>query len=301
MLVRFAQHSMHHLARRMGPRARIVATTVGIVAIGTAGAFAAGIPDPSGVIHACYDNNKGNLRVIDTSAGEACDKKETALNWQSAGSPGVPGPAGPPGATGATGPQGPAGPAGAAGPTGPTGPTGPAGANGTNGTDGATGPQGPAGPAGPMGPPGPAGSGGSATMYRAFVNPTVTINTTLPTFTPIASLNLPVGDYSVSASGNLMISSMTDAGGVPRMPQVFCQLTPLGGGHVVSSGFSANAAGPVDVVARFSSLHLQQVASVPTGAIITVTLQCALIGGTGSAQMSTTSIFATTVGLGTAP
>jgi hypothetical protein len=60
------------------------------------------------VIHGCYQNNNGSLRVIDS---DACKNNETALSW------------------GQVGPSGPAGPQGETGPVGPTGPQGPAAAN----------------------------------------------------------------------------------------------------------------------------------------------------------------------------
>ena len=68
------------------------------------GAFAVGgiawadIPD-SGVIHACSIKLNGQLRVIDTSKGQACGPSESALSWNQAG------PKGATGATGATGPS----------------------------------------------------------------------------------------------------------------------------------------------------------------------------------------------------
>ena len=90
---------------------------------------------PSGVIYACAltdrDGEPGKqVRLV--SAGEACRKNETRLQWN------VAGPAGP------VGPAGPTGPPGPIGPTGPTGPTGP------KGDTGDTGPQGiPGAPAAP--------------------------------------------------------------------------------------------------------------------------------------------------------
>src|SRR5260221_2657677 len=61
------------------------------------------IPDSNSVIHSCYVTKGGSLRVIDPGAGESCNPKESALDWN------------------AQGPTGPAGPAGAQGPTGPAG------------------------------------------------------------------------------------------------------------------------------------------------------------------------------------
>ncbi len=62
---------------------------VGLIAGGAGVAFAT-IPDAGGVIHACYDTSKGNVRIID-SPSQACASKETAVSWNQ------------------TGPQGPAG------------------------------------------------------------------------------------------------------------------------------------------------------------------------------------------------
>jgi hypothetical protein len=49
---------------------------------GSAIAFAA-IPDSSGVIHACYRTNGGQVRVID-SPTETCNGNETATSWDKA-------------------------------------------------------------------------------------------------------------------------------------------------------------------------------------------------------------------------
>jgi hypothetical protein len=71
----------------------------------------AAIPDPSGVIHACYRAN-GNLRLVDKSN---CTSGETALTWNQTGPQGpagAPGPAGTPGPQGQPGTPGPAGVAG---------------------------------------------------------------------------------------------------------------------------------------------------------------------------------------------
>lgn len=44
------------------------------------------IPDAgTGVIHGCYDNSTGALRVIDPS-NSSCSASETALNWNGRGS-----------------------------------------------------------------------------------------------------------------------------------------------------------------------------------------------------------------------
>jgi hypothetical protein len=71
----------------------------------------ASIPDGSGAIHGCYKTGKGDLRVIDPSAGDACLSSETPLTWSQTGPQGVPGPQGQQGAQGPQGVQGPPGPA----------------------------------------------------------------------------------------------------------------------------------------------------------------------------------------------
>ena len=67
------------------------------------GAYAATtIPGHDGVIHGCYQKQKGSLRVIPT--GKKCQKKsEIAISWNQKGIPGSPGSAGAPGANGAPG------------------------------------------------------------------------------------------------------------------------------------------------------------------------------------------------------
>jgi len=88
---------------------------VGLAAGGVAWAT---IPDSGGVIHACYQKNSGQLRVIDPSTGDSCSNAEKSLSWSQ---------------TGPTGPQGPQGPQGAQGPQGSQGPSGAAGQNGVSG------------------------------------------------------------------------------------------------------------------------------------------------------------------------
>lgn len=143
--------------RTRGGLAALIILTLGISAFGVA--MYVSIPDPSGVIHACYKSS-GDLRVVQSAAD--CKPNETALTWSQTGPAGPAGPAGPQGNPGANGAPGPAGPQGNPGPAGATGPAGPAGPQGNPGPAGATGPGGPAGPAGPAGPQGPPGPGGGA-------------------------------------------------------------------------------------------------------------------------------------------
>jgi hypothetical protein len=127
----------------------VIAVLVAVVA-GSA-AFAA-IPDGAGVIHGCYDNVSGSVRVFDSAGGapKGCGNKETALTWNQQGQAGAPGP---------QGPVGPAGPAGPVGPQGPKGETGAKGDIGLQGPKGDTGAKGDTGPQGPKGDTGPAGPG----------------------------------------------------------------------------------------------------------------------------------------------
>src|SRR5690348_6119906 len=99
----------------MGRRRHVLlAVAVGAATFGMATAVQAGIPDSSGLIHACYNtslahgNPVGALRVVDTSKpGGTCAAWEAALSWNQVG------PTGPRGATGARGPTGVRGPTGA--------------------------------------------------------------------------------------------------------------------------------------------------------------------------------------------
>lgn len=51
----------------------------------------ASIPDASGVIHGCRKNSDGQLRVIDSDAGQTCANGWTPLNWSQTGPQGPPG------------------------------------------------------------------------------------------------------------------------------------------------------------------------------------------------------------------
>jgi hypothetical protein len=71
----------------------IIAAVIGASLLLGGVANAAGlIPGPDGVIHGCYRNGDGKLRVI--AAGQACERSETALPWNQQGPKGDPGPAG---------------------------------------------------------------------------------------------------------------------------------------------------------------------------------------------------------------
>ena len=99
--------------RRRGGRRLIVliGCITGIVI--AAGVAYATIPDAGGVVHLCYKDNNGNVRVIDPASSkkdqQACKNDEVALDVNQQG---------PTGGTGATGATGGTGPAGATGPAG---------------------------------------------------------------------------------------------------------------------------------------------------------------------------------------
>lgn len=82
------------------------AGVMAVLALGV-GLAVASIPDAGGVIHACYKQNQGQTRLVE-SASE-CLPSETAITWSQTGPQGPPGPQGP------QGPQGPPGPQGAPG------------------------------------------------------------------------------------------------------------------------------------------------------------------------------------------
>jgi hypothetical protein len=91
----------------------------------------------AGVVHACVNENSGEIKIVDEI--EECRNGWVPLDWNQVGPRGPPGPEGPQGEQGPVGPEGPEGPQGEQGPVGPEGPEGP---------------QGEQGPVGPEGPPG---------------------------------------------------------------------------------------------------------------------------------------------------
>jgi hypothetical protein len=76
-----------------------LAFVVGVcgVALGAGVAYAA-IPDESGVFHACYKTNGGQVRLVNSA--NDCNGSETATQWSQTG------PQGPSGSRGPSGPQG---------------------------------------------------------------------------------------------------------------------------------------------------------------------------------------------------
>jgi hypothetical protein len=70
------------------------------------------------VIHGCYLESTGALRIMVAKQRSGCSSNERAIDWNQEGPAGPAGPAGPTGPEGAAGPTGPAGPIGPAGPPG---------------------------------------------------------------------------------------------------------------------------------------------------------------------------------------
>lgn len=82
-------------------RAGAVWLVVGLVlGAGAYGGIAAAMHDPN-TIHACADDQAGNLRLVEDS--DDCRKNESALEWNVEGPQGPPGPPGPPGPQGEPG------------------------------------------------------------------------------------------------------------------------------------------------------------------------------------------------------
>jgi hypothetical protein len=89
---------VHRLASHA--RRNMVAYLALGIALGAVGGVAySSIPDPQGVIHGCYDNTTGALRVID-SPSDVCRGGEIALDWNQQGQPGLTGHTGLPGPPG---------------------------------------------------------------------------------------------------------------------------------------------------------------------------------------------------------
>jgi hypothetical protein len=88
--------------------AMVFASVITTMALVGAVAIATGvIPGADGVIHGCYDQNTGSLRVVADTTD--CRRNEFALQWNQSGPRGPSGPQGASGAKGDTGATGPAG------------------------------------------------------------------------------------------------------------------------------------------------------------------------------------------------
>ena len=84
----------------------LIGSSLAIVLLAGGVAFAVGtIPGEDGVIHGCYNNRTGVLRVIDPTA-KSCTDKENSLFWNQQGVPGSDGADGTNGTNGVPGEPG---------------------------------------------------------------------------------------------------------------------------------------------------------------------------------------------------
>jgi hypothetical protein len=80
--------SAGQFVRRKRVAIPLVAATVAALGIGVSAA----IPDPNGVIHGCYKQNNGDLRLVDDPS--QCQNSESAIFWNQQGIQGEQGPPG---------------------------------------------------------------------------------------------------------------------------------------------------------------------------------------------------------------
>jgi len=88
-------------------RPGVIAGLAGILAALLGAGLASAIPGPNDAVHGCV-KSKGQLYVIDPSAGQTCGK-DAALDWNESGAAGLQGNAGPQGFTGFQGTAGSSG------------------------------------------------------------------------------------------------------------------------------------------------------------------------------------------------
>lgn len=180
----------------------LAAIVIGIGAVVAFGvAVIADIPNSNGVIHACYKDSNGEVRLVERAS--ECRNNEQHVRWNQTGPQGTTGPAGQQGQTGAAGSQGPQGLPGA---------------TGAQGQAGANGPEGPQGPAGP-GLLGPSGSGvqqglllgsGFSTCSTTPFQRVVELPLTLTNSAIIHAFGDVVPAYSSSAPGEIRVIARAD-------------------------------------------------------------------------------------------
>jgi hypothetical protein len=74
---------------RVSRKALVVLIGVLVALMVGVGFAVASIPDSSGVFHACYQKNNGQLRLVESASN--CRPSETATSWSQTGPPGPPG------------------------------------------------------------------------------------------------------------------------------------------------------------------------------------------------------------------
>ena len=72
------RHRSHRLRVALG-------AIIGAGTLGAAGIAVASIPGQGGVINGCYNKTNGELRVIDSAAGDTCRNHESAIQWNQTG------------------------------------------------------------------------------------------------------------------------------------------------------------------------------------------------------------------------
>jgi hypothetical protein len=234
----------------------------------------------------------GKLTKVGTTSS-TCAAPAKAISWNSQGPAGAAGGQGPAGPSGLTnfelaqenGYQGSLtqwlssliGPQGPTGSTGQTGATGPTGAQGPIGATGATGPAGPVGATGSPGPQGPAGISG---VYQKQ-GQSAPLNVEY-TYVTLAPLNLPAGDYALSA--NVSVSQS-----IPGVDQ--CTIAESGSTLTYQNidPYTANNAG-VEAALSMS-------ATVALTAATSISLNCTTAySNSTSTQSGSSTLTAVTVG-----
>lgn len=222
--------------------------TLSAAVIATSGVAWATIPDAGGVVHGCYQKNNGQLRLVDTLEGQACNPSEIAIQWNQ---------------TGPQGPQGIPGPQGVPGPAGPTGPAGPGGA------------QGPAGDPGPQGPPGVNQVYAGHYYSTALGEPTYPLS--INGGTDLVALSVPPGTYIIVGKASIdnrdtenklefcELQSFPPAAGFYGGPDI--DRTDI---YLENGGETLTQSGPG---ASIEAVPLQAVATV-TGSPTTLKLRC---------------------------
>jgi hypothetical protein len=254
-----------HVARVL--RVLIPTTFALAIAVGV-GVATGAIPDSGGVIHGCYEQDEGQLRVIDTARGGACRPSETPLNWNQTG---------PQGPKGDTGPQGPKGDTGAGGAVGKDGvsvtstalasgdqncPTGGSSFTSVSGTTYACN--------GVKGDPGPAGV--SDIWYRKVIGVSITPDAAWHT---LLSVDLPAGSYDLTAVTNFVGSP---GGSTTRAS---CRITsPSSTGDFVNQDASTSNVLTINNVMSLSApetISFQCFANIGTPQTLVTTLSALLV------------------------
>ena len=145
--------------------------------------------------------------------------------------------------------------------------------SGPKGDPGMKGDPGVKGDPGPQGPPGPSGDGSLPVGFRGTMH-SASATTPWPSFTTIATLDLPAGSYMLIGKARAVIGGGIVAGN-PAPGEQLCQLAGVGGPPRPSS---ARAPDPGNFVAEFV-LETFTTLSAPA----TVRLECAPDQGVGGA------------------